>query len=203
MALRFADYRRVAAAASLFACLGHTNRAIAQQYSVSVEGGVIEYDAGGDQTYPLFTLRVGRELGPWLRVGLGLSMAPIGEIERSWLIPGGSETLWRAYATGTAVAHRPFRNSSVALLDRISPEGGVGLGVVHSAGVEVDPAVFSDPFFAIEDEPTGLALGLSLGLSIEVSTTVALRVTTWYWSDHLYGDALSDFELTGGVAVRW
>ena len=178
-------------------------QAAAQKSSIGFEAGVIEYDAGGDQTYPVFTLQGGRAVLPWLRVGLGLSMASIGEIERSWLIPGGSETLWRAYATGIAETHRPFQESGVALLDRISPEGGVGLGVVHSAGVEVNPAVLSDPFFAIEDQPTGLAVGLSLGLGIEISTAVTLHVTTWYWSDHLYGDALSDFELTGGVAVRW
>lgn len=178
--------------------------AVAQEYSVALEAGVIEYDAGGDQTYPLFTLRGGREVLSWLHLGLGLSLGVIGEIPRGpAFVSGGSESLWRLFANATAVADRPFRSSGIAVLDRLSPEGGVGIGVVHSAGIEVNPDVFADPFNGIEDEPTGLALGVSLGLGIEVSTAVALRVTTWYWSDHLHGGALSDFELTGGVAVRW
>lgn len=182
-----------------------------QKNSVALEAGVIEYDAGGDQTYPLFALWGGREVRPWLRLGLGLSLGSIGDIPRGVFFDStgveevftGSETLWRGYATATAVTHRPFRSSGIPLFDLLSPEVGVGLGIVHSDGLTLNPGVFSDPFIAIEDQPTGLALGLSLGIGIEISTAVVLRVTTWYWSDHLWGDALSDFELTGGVQVWW
>lgn len=183
----------------------------AQKNSIAFEFGVIEYDAGGDLTYPLYVLHGGREVLPWLRLGIGMSLADIGDIPRGvyfdstgmQVIFTGSETLWRGYATATAIAHRPFRTSGVPLLDQLSPEAGVGLGIVHSAGLTLNPDVFSDPFNGIEDQPSGLALGISLALGIEISTVVALRVTTWYWSDHLWGDALDDFQLTGGVAVRW
>jgi hypothetical protein len=191
-------------AITFLACMGLPVQAASQQSSIALEAGVIEYDAGGDQTYPLYTLRAGREVLPWLRLGLGMSLGSIGDIPRGpAFISGGSETLWRAFATGTAVTHRPFRKGGVPLLDRLSPEAGIGIGVVHSDGLEVDPAAFSNPFIAVEDQPTGLAVGLSLGIGIEASTAVVLRGTAWYWSDHLWGDALNDFELTGGIQVRW
>jgi len=169
-----------------------------------LEAGVIEYDAGGDQTYPLFALKGAREVLPWLRVGLGLSLGVIGEIPRGpAFVAGGSESLWRLFASATAVATRPFRNSGIPILDQASPEGGLGIGVVHSSGIEVNSDVFTDPFNGIEDQPTGLALGASLGMGIEVVRNVSLRVTATYWREHLYGGGLDDFELTGGVAVRW
>jgi hypothetical protein len=128
----------------------------------------------------------------------------IGEIPRGpAFISGGSESLWRLFANATAVADRPFRNSGIAVLDRVSPEGGLGVGVVHSAGTKVNPEVFADPYNGIEDQPTGLAFGASLGLGVEVSPKVSLRVTAAYWREQLYGGALDDFELTGGVAVGW
>lgn len=204
--------RRLAAAAlTLLVPAMVPVHAAAQENSVAVEIGVIEYDAGGDQTYPLYALWGGREVRPWLRLGLGLSLGSIGDIPRGVFFDStgveevftGSETLWRGYATATAVTHRPFRSSGVPLFDRFSPEAGVGLGIVHSDGLTLNPGISSDPFIAIEDQPTGLAIGLTLGIGIEITTAVVVRVTTWYWSDHLWGDALSDFELTGGMAVRW
>jgi hypothetical protein len=193
-----------AAALSLLAILGSPGEVAAQQNSIALAAGVIQYDAGGDQTYPLFTLRGGREVLPWLRLGLGVSLGTIGEIPRGpAFLSGGSESLWRFFTNATAVADRPFRNSGVAIFDRVSPEGGVGVGVVHSAGTEVNPEVFADPYNGIEDQPTGLALGVALGIGIEISTNVSLRVTGTYWRDRLYGSTLDDFELTGGVAVRW
>jgi len=186
------------------ACLSVPCHAAAQQNAIALEAGIIEYDAGGDQTYPSFTLRGWREVLPWLRLGLGVSLGAIGEIPRdSAFEDGGSESLWRFFTTATAVSHRPFRNSGIAVVDRMSPEIGFGIGVVHSSGLEVNPEIFEDPFNGIEDEPTGLALGAALGLAFEVDPRWAIRLTGGYWSDHLYGGALDDFELTGGVQLGW
>lgn len=176
----------------------------AQERSVILEAGIIEYDAGGDQTYPTFSLRGGKEVLPWLRVGLGLSYGAIGEIPRGPAFEdGGDESLWRFFGTATAVADRPFRKSGIAVVDRMSPEAGVGIGVVHSSGLEINPEIFADPFNGIEDEPTGLALGLTLGLAFEVSTPVSVRGTFAWWRDQLYGSTLDDFELTGGLQYSW
>jgi len=179
-------------------------RAEAQTGSLIVEGGIVEYDAGGDQTYPSFSLRGGKAVLPWLRLGLGLSLGVIGDIPRGPAFEeGGSELLWRLFAGATAVADRPFRNSGIAVFKGMSPEFGVGIGVVHSAGLEVDPEIFSDPFNGIQDQPTGLSLGVNIGLAFAVSNRVAVRGTLGYWYDQLYGGGLDDFELTGGLQFNW
>lgn len=194
----------IGAGLGLIASIAVPRNAVAQKNSVSFEAGVIEYDAGADEAYPLFTLRGGREVLPWLRVGVGLSMGLIGEVPRGpEFESGGSETLWRGFFSATAFSKRPFANSGIAILNLISPEAGVGVGVVHSAGLTIIPSELSDPYSGIEDQPTGLALGVTLGLGVELSSSVSLRFTGGYWSDDLYGGTLDDFELTGGVQVRF
>ncbi|MEZ4412429.1 MAG: hypothetical protein R2910_05550 [Gemmatimonadales bacterium] len=195
---------RAGAVLGLIASIAVSNNAMAQKNSVSFEAGVVEYDAGADETYPLFILRGGREVLPWLRIGVGLSMASIGEVPRGpEFEPNGSETLWRGYLTAVAVSNRPFAHSGIAVIDLISPEAGIGIGVVHSAGLTVNTDALSDPYSGIEDKPTGFAIGFTLGLGVELSPKVSLRATGGYWSDDLYGGALDDFELTGGVQLHF
>lgn len=199
-----AIFRPIVFLLAAVACSGAVEAAGAQTRSIIVEAGIIEYDAGGDQTYPSFSLRGGKEILPWLRVGVGVSLGIIGDIPRGDAFEaGGSEDLWRFYGTATAVADQPFGNSGIAVLKGMSPEFGIGIGVAHSAGLEINPDIFDDPFNGIEDQPTGLALGASIGLRFPVSHSLSIRGTVAYWREQLYGGALDDFELTGGLQFNW
>jgi hypothetical protein len=109
---------------------------VALDHQVGVRGGLLSYDAGGDQSYPMLQITAERTVAPHLRLGVLGSWAHVGEVSRPWVRAGSDERVFRGVATAGYEAARLF--AGVPVLKHLTPVFSAGLGVVHSAGVETD-----------------------------------------------------------------
>jgi opacity protein-like surface antigen len=174
----------------------------AQATQVGVRGGLLSYDAGGDQSYPMLQITAERTVAPHLRLGVLGSWAHVGEVSRPWVRAGSDERVFRGVATAGYEAARLF--AGVPVLKHLTPVFSAGLGVVHSAGVETDFSQYqNDPFFGITNQRTGFTYGGGLTLELPVVSRAIVSGTFQYWRDKLYGGRLDNFDQALGVAWRF
>ena len=174
----------------------------AQTTQISTRFGWLMYDAGGDSNYPTFQLAIERTVSPHLRIGFQGSWAHVGDVPRSWTVPGSDERVLRGVATLGYAAGRLF--GDVPVLEHLRPVFTAGIGLVHSAGVRTDFSDFvGDPFFGITDQRTGVTYGAGLTLEVPLADRASITGSLQFWRDNLYGGRLHNFDQVLGLAWRF
>ena len=174
----------------------------AQTTQISARGGLLFYDAGNDNSFPMAQLAIEHTIAPHLRLGLIGTWSHVGHVTKPWIAPGSDEHLLRGVVTAGYEATNLL--SHVPLLGGLRPVFSAGLGVVHSAGVETDFSQYqNDPFFGITDQRTGLTYGGGLTLERSVTPHAAITASFLIWRDKLYGGRLDNFDQVLGFAWRF
>jgi len=174
----------------------------AQTTQISARGGLLRYDAGNDNSFPLLQMAFEQRVGPHLRLGVVGSWSHVGQVAKPWIARGSNETLLRGAVTAGYEATNLFAH--VPLIRGVTPVFSAGLGVVHSAGVQTDFSEYqNDPFFGITDQRTGLSYGGGLTLERPVTSHALITASVLVWRDKLYGGRLYNFDQVLGVAWRF
>ncbi len=177
---------------------------MAQRAHASLEMGSMNYDAGGDLNYPLLGVRWAYDLGSGLRAGIGAGRSRIGAVVGPGIFPG-DETVWRGYGDLSAVVRRPFKESTLPIVDHLSFSAGVNAGMVHVSGRRLNQAAIdSIPYPAVfSSRYTGPSVGAEVVASIEVAPWLSLDGRLRYWRDFILGGALDDWDRALGFSVAW
>ena len=174
----------------------------AQMTQISARGGLMFYDAGNDNSFPMLQLVFEHTVVPHLRLGLVGSWSHVGKVAKPWIAAGSDERVLRGAVTIGYEATHLF--SRVPLLKGVSPVFSAGIGAVHSAGVQTDFSQYqNDPFFGITDQRTGLTYGGGLTLERPVTSHAVITASFLYWRDKLYGGRLDNFDQVLGIAWRF